>query len=169
MTSYLSIPTAWIAPSLRYRVSVTARTVVPWAALMIAGVVFTVLAPLLLPSQVPYLSYVPFALLGLLALALFTGGSALLGALSIRYQLTDTEIAMRAGVLSRVSTSLSYQRIQTVTLQNGVIDRLLGITNITCQSAADQSSIVLPGLREADAEQIRAEITERVRAYQMPR
>jgi membrane protein YdbS with pleckstrin-like domain len=164
MTSPLTIPTPWLTTSIRYRVCVLIQTGLPWLGLALAAILVSVLAPAVLPSGSSCAAYLPFAPLAAGALTVGTiavCALAFLRAGSTRYQLLDDEVRMEAGILSRTAVSLPYDRIQTVTIQNGALDRMLGVRHVVCRSAADTSSITLPGLTNELAERTRQLVLER--------
>lgn len=157
----------WTATSTRYRLAVVMAATVRWVVLAVLGVLVLVVGPVIatalgVPLTLPVV--VAFAPAVLSALAVYSGVATWLATSRIRYQLLDDEIGFRSGLLSRTQVALPYGRIQTVTIHNSVYDRLFGISNVVCQSAADQVSVTLPGLRDEVAESTRLLILERAKA-----
>jgi membrane protein YdbS with pleckstrin-like domain len=155
---------------MRYRVCVLIQTGLPWVGLALAAILVVVLAQAFLPSGFAYAAYLPFAPLAAGALtigAIVVGALAFLRARSTRYRLLVDEVHLETGILSRTSVSLPYDRIQTVTIQNGALDRMLGVRHVVCRSAADTSSITLPGLTNELAERTRQLVLERATELRM--
>ncbi|MFB2554563.1 PH domain-containing protein [Herbiconiux liangxiaofengii] len=140
------------------------RTVLPLTIIAIVIIGATSVAPMFVPDLRLAFGYVPVAATGLIGIAVLTSLATIVRAWTIRYQLGETEIRFRSGILTRTAISLPYARVQTVTTHNGVIERLLNITNLVCQSAADQSNITIPGLDEPAADRLRVVVLERARA-----
>lgn len=87
--------------------------------------------------------------------------SAALRLRSLRYRIAADEVALRSGVLHQSTVTLPYARIHSVTTSRSLVDRMLGLTSLTCQTASDQGNVMIPGLRTSDAERIRSTILDR--------
>jgi membrane protein YdbS with pleckstrin-like domain len=163
MTTNATNPT-WLRTSSTYRVCSAMRASIWWLAiLIIIGV-----ASLFLPSFTGLLggrlAFAPLAALAVLACLIWSAVTSFLVAASIRYQLLDDEILYESGVLNHRRVTLPYTRIQTVSQYTTFIDRMLGLSHVVCQSAADQSNVTLPGLPAVQAEATRALLSTRSRA-----
>lgn len=123
---------------------------------------------------------VPSAVLGLAALGLALGdipvgaaaaagpavALALLGALwprarwrSWTYQITDTELIIRFGVVIHVERWLPRTRIQHVDIIGGPLDRALGLRQLVIYTAGTrEADVAIPGLPQEVAEELRAEL-----------
>lgn len=163
MDPAFTIPTPWLLTSAKYRVLAAVRASLSWIGILLAVVVVAVVVPTVAGSFAGYFAFAPIAIAIVVAGALYSAGASFLAARSVRYQLCDEEIRYEAGVFTRRTMSLPYDRIQTVSAHNGMLDRLLGLSTIVCQSAADQSSIMLPGLTVSQAEETQALISEKAR------
>lgn len=76
-----------------------------------------------------------------------------------RFELTDEWVQARWGVLTHHSATIPRNRIQTVTSQNGPIDRLLGLTSVTIHTAgAGAPNLAIPHLDDATVEWLRHEL-----------
>ena len=78
---------------------------------------------------------------------------------SWRFELTDEWIQARWGVLTHHTATIPRNRIQTLTSENGPIDRLLGLTSVTVHTAgAGAPDLSIPHLRDTTVEWLRGEL-----------
>ena len=76
-----------------------------------------------------------------------------------RFQLTDEWIQARWGVVSRHTATIPRNRVQTLTSENGPIDRLLGLTSVTVHTAgAGAPNLSIPHLEDMTVEWLREEL-----------
>lgn len=76
-----------------------------------------------------------------------------------RFQLTDHWIQARWGVLNRHSATIPRNRIQTLTSENGPIDRFLGLTSVTVHTAGSGApNLSIPHLEDPTVEWLREEL-----------
>lgn len=76
-----------------------------------------------------------------------------------RFQLTDEWIQARWGVINRHTATIPRNRIQTLTSENGPIDRLLGLTSVTIHTAgAGAPNLSIPHLEDPTVEWLRGEL-----------
>ena len=88
-----------------------------------------------------------------------------------RYELTDGEYRAERGIIWKRYVSIPYERIQNVDIYRGVIDRLLGLSDLQIHTAgygaAGSTKLGsegrLPGLFREDAELIRNELIQRAK------
>jgi uncharacterized protein len=78
-----------------------------------------------------------------------------------RWQLTDLALELRSGVLVHRQASVPYFRIQQIDIAQGPVDRLLGLATLQVTTASASGSASLPGIHEADAPAVRAELLAR--------
>ena len=71
------------------------------------------------------------------------------------------ELAIRKGRLWRRLVTIPYGRIQYVDLSAGPIARRLGYARLEVHTASPSTSGVLPGLPTAEAERLRARLSDR--------
>jgi len=74
------------------------------------------------------------------------------------WQLTDTAIALRSGVLTRRHIVVPHFRVQQIDVFEGPIERLLGLATLTVTTASASGSATLPGLPAATAPAVRSEL-----------
>lgn len=74
---------------------------------------------------------------------------------SIGYQLRDDDVLFRRGILFQRFVAVPYGRMQLVDINRGPLARLLGLSELKFVTAAAASGVVIPGLAEADAEELR--------------
>lgn len=89
-----------------------------------------------------------------------------------RYELTEDEYRAERGIIWKRYVSIPYERIQNVDIYRGVIDRLLGLSDLQIHTAGYGavgaasklgSEGRLPGLSREDAELIRDELIKRAK------
>lgn len=103
----------------------------------------------------------PIILPLLIGAALATGGWVLstLRYRSWRFELTGEWIQARWGVITRRSATIPRNRVQTLTSENGPIDRMLGLTSVTVHTAgAGAPNLSIPHLDDATVEWLRSEL-----------
>lgn len=85
------------------------------------------------------------------------------------YLLTETELIIRFGVLIKVRRWLPRTRIQHVDIVGGPVERALGLRQIVIYTAGTrEADVTVPGLRESDAEQLRADLLSWVESTAPP-
>ncbi len=104
---------------------------------------------------------------GTLPPGLVTGGILITGLLSSvliprlryrfwRYMLTSEELYLERGVLNRVRTIVPLRRIQHLDVSQNLLEREFGLGKLIVHTAGSRSGdVVLPGLRNEDAERLR--------------
>lgn len=76
-----------------------------------------------------------------------------------RFQLTEDWIKAHWGVISRHTATIPRNRIQTLTSENGPIDRFLGLTSVTVHTAgAGAPNLSIPHLEDATVEWLQGEL-----------
>jgi hypothetical protein len=133
---------------------VTALTSGALAAIVLGGIELAVRIGLdvpLPPALVP------------VAVGAIVAGAGWLGAnvryRSWRFELTDEWIQARWGVVGHHTATIPRNRVQTLTSENGPIDRLLGLTSVTVHTAgAGAPNLSIPHLEDATVEWLRGEL-----------
>ncbi len=104
----------------------------------------------------------PPAIVPLIALALVASIGFVVADASYRawrFELTDDWIQARWGVIGRHSATVPRNRVQTVTSENGPIDRLLGLTSVTVHTAGvGAPNLDIPHLDDGTVEWLRNEL-----------
>ena len=82
---------------------------------------------------------------------------------TLRYELQDTGIRMSVGLLFRKEVIVAYRRIQDIHVSHNIIQRWLGISSVSIQTASGNSmpEIVVEGVQSPD--QLRDWLYERMR------
>jgi len=80
----------------------------------------------------------------------------------------DDALLVRRGVLVRRLTMVPLPSVQYVDLTAGPLDRRLGIARVTLHTAAAAADASVPGLRRAEAEQLRDRLAALGRARTGP-
>ncbi|MBQ6454041.1 MAG: PH domain-containing protein, partial [Coriobacteriales bacterium] len=114
-----------------------------WVVLILFGVLLFSFGPMLVIS---YISYKRFT-----------------------WEVTDTELHVRRGLISIKNTHIPFQRIHSLDPTATLLDRALGLVTLNVQTAGSaRPEATINGLKLQDAEALRAEIFARKRfaAYQ---
>ena len=74
---------------------------------------------------------------------------------AIGYQLRDDDVLFRRGILYQRFVAVPYGRMQLVDINRGPLARALGLSELKFVTAAAATGVVIPGLAEADAEELR--------------
>jgi membrane protein YdbS with pleckstrin-like domain len=77
---------------------------------------------------------------------------------AIGYQLRDDDVLFRRGILYQRFVSVPYGRMQLVDINRGPLARALGLSELKFVTAAAATGVTLPGLAEADAEELRDQL-----------
>ncbi len=74
---------------------------------------------------------------------------------SIGYQLRPDDLLFKRGLMWQRLVAVPYGRMQLVDINRGPIARLVGLSELKFVTAAAASGVVIPGLAEAVAEELR--------------
>jgi membrane protein YdbS with pleckstrin-like domain len=77
---------------------------------------------------------------------------------AIGYQLRDDDVLFRRGILFQRFVAVPYGRMQLVDINRGPLARALGLSELKFVTAAAATGVVIPGLAEADAEELRDQL-----------
>ena len=74
---------------------------------------------------------------------------------SFGYRLRENDLVLRRGILFQRIVAVPYGRMQLVDITHGPLDRAFGIAQLKLVTAAAATGVVLPGLTQAAAEELR--------------
>ena len=74
---------------------------------------------------------------------------------SIGYLLREDDLLFRRGIMFQRFVAVPYGRMQLVDINRGPLARAVGLSELKLVTAAAASNVTIPGLPEADAEQLR--------------
>jgi membrane protein YdbS with pleckstrin-like domain len=77
---------------------------------------------------------------------------------AIGYQLRDDDLLFRRGLLFQRFVAVPYGRMQLIDITRGPVSRVLGLSDLHFVTAAASSSVQIPGLLIADAEELRDQL-----------
>jgi len=92
-----------------------------------------------------------------------------------RYELTDNSLKIEKGIIWKKYISIPYDRVQNVDIYRGLVDRILGLSDLHVQTAGYSGSFSghrkrgissegrLPGLAPEIAEQLRDTLVKRTK------
>lgn len=79
---------------------------------------------------------------------------------SIGYQLRQDDLLFRRGLMFQRFVSVPYGRMQLVDINRGPLDRACGLSELKFVTAAAATGVTIPGLPEAEAEELRDRLVE---------
>ena len=80
------------------------------------------------------------------------------------YRVEEDELAVRHGLLVRALTLVPFGRVQHIDLAQGPLERAFGLATLVLNTAGTRGAAVkLPGLAQADAEELRDHIRGKIR------
>ena len=79
---------------------------------------------------------------------------------SIGYQLRSDDLLFRRGLMFQRFVSVPYGRMQLVDINRGPLDRAVGLSELKFVTAAAATGVTIPGLPEAEAEELRDRLVE---------
>jgi membrane protein YdbS with pleckstrin-like domain len=71
------------------------------------------------------------------------------------YELADEALELRHGVVERVHSAIPYWRVQYIDVEQGPIERALGLSRLVVHTAAATSDAEIPGIATERAEALR--------------
>jgi membrane protein YdbS with pleckstrin-like domain len=123
---------------------------------LISGLVFTVLGAAATTTLIMLHLYWPaigpsvITIAGIVFLALTPRRVKAIG-----YQLREDDLLFRRGIGWQRFVAVPYGRMQLVDITRGPVARLLGLSELKFVTAAASTNVTIPGLLEADAEELR--------------
>ena len=79
---------------------------------------------------------------------------------SIGYRLRDDDLLFRRGIMFQRFVSVPYGRMQLIDITRGPVGRMLGLADLKFVTAAASTNVVVPGLPEAEAAELRDRLVE---------
>jgi membrane protein YdbS with pleckstrin-like domain len=79
---------------------------------------------------------------------------------SIGYQLRDDDLLFRRGIMFQRFVSVPYGRMQLIDINRGPVSRILGLADLKFVTAAASTGVMVPGLPEAEAADLRDRLVE---------
>ncbi|WP_417359502.1 PH domain-containing protein [Gallaecimonas pentaromativorans] len=127
--------------------------------IVLAVLVAAAAAPLLAGDSAMALLTLPLAVL----VVILVGWHRVELAKRFRYVVREQDIHSAEGIFWQKHTALSYSRIQHIAIEQGPWERRFGLARLRLFSAGSSSAeLELPGLEEAQAQQLRQWLLERI-------
>ncbi|WP_426625382.1 PH domain-containing protein [Leifsonia sp. McL0607] len=79
---------------------------------------------------------------------------------SIGYRLRDDDLLFRRGIMYQRFVSVPYGRMQLIDITRGPVGRMLGLADLKFVTAAASTNVIVPGLPEAEAAELRDRLVE---------
>ena len=146
MTESAIDESAWLRVSPKY-------VVVDLVGYLISGLVMVSLSLIPLVAFQWEFGWLPPAVVG--AISLLTVALTPRRVRSIGYQLRADDLLFRRGLMWKRVVAVPYGRMQLVDINRGPIARLVGLSELKFVTAAASSGVVIPGLPESVAEELR--------------
>jgi putative membrane protein len=76
------------------------------------------------------------------------------------WEITTTDVHVKKGIIFVQDVQVPFGRVQAINLSSGIADRVLGLANVRIETAggAHNRALLIPGIKLAEAEALRAEI-----------
>ena len=136
---------AWLRVSKRLIISEYVGAVITAAVFIAAGLIFTKL----------FQSWGIWIVAAVVVITVITMVFIPRRIMSIGYQLRDDDLLFRRGILFQRFVAVPYGRMQLVDINRGPLSRMLGLSELKFVTAAASTGVIIPGLREADADELR--------------
>jgi uncharacterized protein len=79
---------------------------------------------------------------------------------SIGYRLRDDDLLFRRGIMFQRFVSVPYGRMQLIDINRGPVSRVLGLADLKFVTAAASTGVMVPGLPEPEAAELRDRLVE---------
>jgi len=134
-------------------------------------VLLTIFKKVSISNMLDYGYLIPIYFFGVLVLSYLV---ALLTYNNYKFKLTQNTIEIERGIIYKRYVSIPFQRIQNVNIYRSLLERVIGISTVTIQTAGRSVTItrrgyiggpegVLPGLSKIDAKHIRDDLINRIK------
>lgn len=147
------VPDDWRRVSPKY-LAVDLGSGIVWALIVVAAASMPVVFA---GAHVPWLLVLPIALAVVFIISLALTPRRVR---SIGYRLRDDDLLFRRGILFRRVVAVPYGRMQLVDITRGPLERRFGLSSLKLVTAAAASNVAIPGLAEADADELRDRLVE---------
>ena len=79
---------------------------------------------------------------------------------SIGYRLREDDLLFRRGIMFQRFVSVPYGRMQLIDINRGPVSRVLGLADLKFVTAAASTGVMVPGLPEPEAAELRDRLVE---------
>jgi uncharacterized protein len=79
---------------------------------------------------------------------------------SIGYRMRDDDLLFRRGIMFQRFVSVPYGRMQLIDINRWPVGRMLGLADLKFVTAAAATGVLIPGLPEAEASELRDRLVE---------
>lgn len=132
-----------------------------WVRLIALGIIIVVVTVAFIVGTLLLATSWPWILGGIL-LAGYVWAAAITPrqARAYAYQLRDDDLVFRRGILWQRQVAVPYGRMQLVDITHGPLDRAFGVAQLKLVTAAASTGVIIPGLAQDAAEQLRDTLVE---------
>lgn len=106
----------------------------------------------LIPYDVRWLGWIPVALAAVVLARWVLWPT--LGWLGATYTVTNRRLITRTGVVTRTGRDIPLQRINDVSYEHGLVDRLFGCGTLVISAASERGQVVLPDVPQVERLQL---------------
>jgi putative membrane protein len=87
------------------------------------------------------------------------------------WEITEADIHIYSGIIFKKQVHIPFQRVQSIDFNAGIVDRILGLVKLKIETAggAANKGVLIPALKLAEAEALRAEVFARKRVLSQGR
>jgi putative membrane protein len=87
------------------------------------------------------------------------------------WEITEADIHIYSGIIFKKQVHIPFQRVQSIDFNAGIVDRVLGLVKLKIETAggASNKGVLIPALKLAEAEALRAEVFARKRVLSQDR
>ena len=133
-------------------------------ALLLAGgfISFLVFSDEILPGLI-----IAAIVTGIVVLIIYSIIISLLGFPKKGYLLRENDISFKTGLIYYKQISVTFNRIQHVEVSQGILAKLFGLSSVKIFTAGGSASdLSIPGLLTADAQKLKAFISDKISRYE---
>ena len=153
MTERLELDDTALAATTGWRRVSSKYIVVDVVGYIMSGLVMTAISAIPLFFFRWDLGWIPPVIVGAISLGIIVVTPRRVR--SIGYALREDDLLFRRGLAWQRFVAVPYGRMQLVDINRGPLARALGLSELRFVTAAASSTVVIPGLPEAEAEELR--------------
>ncbi len=114
------------------------------------------------------LKYVPYGIIALIIIFMILYAYNWIWLRNFYFEFNNESGVIKTKVVAQSQTFIYYDRVQNININQGFLERLLGISSVIIETAAgsgDSSKLYIPGLPYSKAEKLKDFLLEKVRLY----
>jgi putative membrane protein len=118
------------------------------------------------PGGETYLTIIAVVVALFLVIVVLTVALSLVSYRRFLWEIAETDIHVSSGIIFKKQVHVPFTRVQSIDFHAGLIERLLGLVRVKIETAGGASNrgVIIPALKLAEAEALRAEALARARS-----